>query len=425
MRVTNGMMQNNSLSALYTNMGRMDKLFYQMNTLKKIQRPSDDPIIAGRSLKLRLNVMEAEQYANNVDEATSWMSVTEAALKNTTEIIKTIREKCNYAANGTHTPEDRQKIVDEIEQLAEQLKQEANVTYAGRYVFSGYKTDQPVFLDKDTSLGENLDLLQDLHIKGEATLTNGSILKAGTVFEKGTVFEADIKLNGKTYKAGEALVEDVKLNGDLPITTDVSFNGTAVVKGPERDPKTGEIMKDPAGNPVKGSTLAGGKDTDGKAIGSKLPKGTLNPKVFGYVEGQDIEYEIGTNNTIAVNITGMPDMVSKMMGNIEEMLTQLKDPNKTDAELNTIFTDMIGEMDDRLAETSKMESELGAKQNRLEYTQERLNDDKTNFTELLSNTENVDLEEVYVEFNTQYMVYQSALQATSKIVMNSLADFLR
>lgn len=397
MRVTNGMMQNNSISALYTNMGRMDKLFYQMNTLKKIQRPSDDPIVAGRSMKLRLNVMEAEQHASNVDEATAWMSVTEAALKNTTEIIKSIREKANYAANGTHTAEDRQKITDEITQLYEQLKQEANVTYAGRYVFSGYKTDQPVIFEKDTNLSEDVELKKSLSTTGKTTIIEGSTLKAGTVLKE------DITIEGVDYKAGDVLGADVKLTADVTFEKGVDLAEGSTLKGAVKDPITGEITKE----------------------GTKLPKGTLNPNVLGYVDTQDISYEVGTNTTIEINTKGVPDMMHKFEKNIADMLEALKDPTKTDAEINELFTGMLEEMDDRLAETSQMESELGSKQNRLQYTQERLNDDKTNLTELLSNTENVDIEEVYVEFNTQYMVYQSALQATSKIVMNSLADFLR
>jgi flagellar hook-associated protein 3 FlgL len=90
MRVTNGMIRNNMLNSLYTNMNRLDTLYNQMNTLKKVQRPSDDPIITGRALKLKLNVLETQQHQHNVKEATSWMEVSQTALSNVTEIIKDI-----------------------------------------------------------------------------------------------------------------------------------------------------------------------------------------------------------------------------------------------------------------------------------------------------------------------------------------------
>ncbi len=61
---------------------------------------------------------------------------------------------------------------------------------------------------------------------------------------------------------------------------------------------------------------------------------------------------------------------------------------------------------------------------RIDYVKSRLTEQKTTFKNLLSETEDVDIEETYVEFNTQYATYQSALKATSKIITNTLADYL-
>lgn len=420
MRITQGMIQNSSLNTMYNNMNNLNSLYNQMNTLKKIQRPSDDPIIAGRSLKLRLNVMESEQHSNNVDEATSWMSVTEAALKNTTEIIKDIRTRAVQASNGTLTTEDRNKIVSDMKQLYNQLKQEANVTYAGRYVFSGYKTDQPVFLekatklDKDTELKQEMKLVEDMKVDADLTLGGDITIKAGTVINE------DIKLPAGAI--ADPLPEGVEkdaVTGELTIK--------ASTGDPKQPLKADVIIKAgttlPAGTTIpQGASIPAGTTLP---AGITLPAGTLNPAIHGYTEGQRIEYEIGVNNTLDVNTLGMPEMMNKLLGNIENMINTISDPNVTDEQLNKMFTGMIEEMDSRLKETSVMTADLGSKQNRLEYTQSRLKDDKTNYTELLSNTEDVDLEDIYVEFNTQYMIYQSGLQATSKVIMNTLADFLR
>lgn len=422
MRITQGMIQNSSLNTMYNNMENLNSLYNQMNTLKKIQRPSDDPIIAGRSLKLRLNVMEAEQYSENVDEATSWMSVTEAALKNTTEIIKDIRTRCVQASNGTLTSEDRMKIVSDMKQLYSQLKQESNVTYAGRYVFSGYKTDQPVFLEKETKLEKDTELKESMRLTGDMQLLAETELKGDVTIKAGTQIKTDIQLEITDIKTPDLSVtplpEGIEVNGDT-VTIKAGTNTTLL--GVDVTIKEGTKLQAsttlPKGTQIpKGTVLS---------AGTTLPEGILNPNVHGYSEGQDIEYEIGVNNTLNVNTLGMPEMMNQLLGNIEDMIAQINDESMTDEQLNTVFTEMIGHMDERLKETSKMTADLGSKQNRLEYTQSRLKDDKTNFTELLSNTEDVDLEEVYVEFNAQYMIYQSGLQATSKIIMNTLADFLK
>lgn len=387
MRITNGIIQNNAMNSLYTNMGSLDKLMTQMNTLKKIQRPSDDPIVAGRSMKLRINVMESEQHSNNVDEATAWMSVTETALSNMTEIIKSIQERCTQAANGgTMTKDDREKVASDIEQLYEQLKQESNVTYAGRYVFSGYKTDQPVFLNDPHTLKEDVTINQDLKISGDMTFTGPMEIEEDIKDSEGNILVAK----------GTKIDEDGNTTDGGGTTVAVSI------------PK-GTVL-------AKGTTLP---------KGANIPAGMINPEVLGAAGNQNIEYEIGVNNTIDVNTTGVPGFMQELMSDMEHMMKVLRDPDATEEELDAMFTGMIGEMGDHLSSVSEMTSDLGSKQKRLEYTQSRLKDDKVNLTELLSQTEDVDIETTYVEFNTQYMVYQSALQATSKVMMNTLADFLR
>lgn len=56
MRITNKIMQRNNLSNINTNKVYQDKLSTQMSTQKKVSRPSDDPVVSIRALRLRSNV---------------------------------------------------------------------------------------------------------------------------------------------------------------------------------------------------------------------------------------------------------------------------------------------------------------------------------------------------------------------------------
>lgn len=81
-------MQNNNLTNINMNKVLQDRLSTQMSTEKKISKPSDDPVIAIRALRLRGNVTEVTQYySKNIPDAESWLNVTEGALKNTSSII--------------------------------------------------------------------------------------------------------------------------------------------------------------------------------------------------------------------------------------------------------------------------------------------------------------------------------------------------
>lgn len=81
MRITNKIMQNNNLTNINNNKIMQDKLSTMMSTGKKINRPSDDPVIAIRALRLRSNVTEVTQYfGKNIPDAESWLDVTEGAM---------------------------------------------------------------------------------------------------------------------------------------------------------------------------------------------------------------------------------------------------------------------------------------------------------------------------------------------------------
>lgn len=143
MRITNNMMINNTLYNINGNKVNVDKLNNQMSSQKKIQRPSEDPVIAIRSLRLRSTLSEIEQYyERNIPDAEAWMDVTETALLNMEELLKDIRTQCVYGANDPLTAEDRKAILTQLEKLREQIYSEGNADNAGRTVFTGYRTNQ-------------------------------------------------------------------------------------------------------------------------------------------------------------------------------------------------------------------------------------------------------------------------------------------
>lgn len=144
MRITNNMLINNMMHNLSNNLTRTQKYQYQLATGKKIRLPSDDPIVAAKALKLRTDVSEIQQFKRNTDDAINWMDITESTLNQITELVHRMREITNQAANGTNTAEDVEKIKAEAEHLKKQLIDLANTTYAGRYIFSGFKTDKPL-----------------------------------------------------------------------------------------------------------------------------------------------------------------------------------------------------------------------------------------------------------------------------------------
>ena len=88
MRVTNNMITSNTKSNINANKVLVDKYNTQMTTQKKINKPSDDPVIAIRSLRMQTSLSHIDQYLNNnISDANSWLNVTDTALENMKTIL--------------------------------------------------------------------------------------------------------------------------------------------------------------------------------------------------------------------------------------------------------------------------------------------------------------------------------------------------
>ncbi|MBQ8032018.1 MAG: flagellar hook-associated protein FlgL [Butyrivibrio sp.] len=152
MRITNKIMQNNSLYNINNNKVTEDQLNTMMSTGKKITRPSDDPVIAIRALRLRSNVSQLSQYyEKNAKDAESWLQVTADALSTITDVLTDCVKQATKGANKDLTLDDLDTIITQMDALAQEYYSTGNVDYAGRYVFTGYRTDTALTYDKTTT----------------------------------------------------------------------------------------------------------------------------------------------------------------------------------------------------------------------------------------------------------------------------------
>ena len=158
MRITNSMIMNNAGGNINGTKVLVDKRNTQMTTQKKIQRPSEDPVIAVRSLRLQTTLSKVNQYyEKNIPDAESWMNVTETALSNIKDIITDMRTLANRGATETLTQDDRNTILSQMKALQEQVYNEGNADYAGRTVFTGYRTDKRLtFVGEDLKTSYNI-----------------------------------------------------------------------------------------------------------------------------------------------------------------------------------------------------------------------------------------------------------------------------
>lgn len=198
MRITNKIMQRNNLSNINTNKIYQDRLSTQMSTQKKISRPSEDPVVAIRALRLRSNVTEITQYySKNIPDARSWLSITEDALVNLSEIITDMIGQCTKGSNAPLKTADRQIILEQLQALGDEIYATGDADYAGRYVFTGFRTDTSLSFLQEEKIRYTMTEQLDKSVIDTVTKVNtGKVLDINSAnFNSGdmkTIVEQDI-----------------------------------------------------------------------------------------------------------------------------------------------------------------------------------------------------------------------------------------
>ena len=482
MRITNQMTTNKMLLNITRNMNAVDNLYTQLTTGKKIQMPSDNPIIASRALKFRTNIAETNQYLSNVAQGISWMQITEQALSNTMESLISVKELCTEGASGNYNIDNKKTFADELQSLLAQLETEMNVTYAGRYVFSGYRTDKPPTILEDGQ-AVDYDITQSL------TAANIEHAKVYTKQNPDAPVVSEVNKLKLPYSASNNVtMNEIRIVGANGSTVAMTLNGTTTPQLISVPAAAGTNAYNPGDDEVyyvqdtgeiilgKNAMAAVSANADGRIDLdyhiTNLDKGDLNPEVYFdchdninnktyTMTGQNIQYEFGVNTRVPINNMAKDSLTASLYGDLRALLNlvngvQLTPENqlidkysnpphslqgdalteavqKQRAEekqyfngvLQNAFSNMLGIIEDHTSQASKEYTQLGSRMNRLEMIQNRLTQDRLSYETLKSENEDVDYLEATMNLNAANYVYQMALKAGGSIMQTSLADFIR
>ena len=376
MRVTNSMITEHSKTNINGTKQMVDKYNTQMTDQKKISKPSDDPVVAIRSLRLRNTLAEVDQYyEKNIPDAESWLDVTETALTNMSKIVKDIYTQCVNGSNDTLTADDRNILLKNLTALKSQLYAEGNADYTGRTIFTGFKTNSPLTFEK-ADANANYSIAQNLNINNIteknyyadilALPTDDTQIKAGIpianemkemphdrirlAYEEldGTVAPQinvnGIPLNGMAIQYKDSTGTTINTTASVSTMSYASWYGADFAVADDQVlyiPETGELV---LGKGVSQSMKADAKtnpnwsmaieyNKKGFQKGEVVPEmyfdctNITDPVVANHVnftkKNQDIEYLISENQTLKVNTQASDDgILSTAIGREIDELTE-------------------------------------------------------------------------------------------------------
>lgn len=147
---------------------KMEDLQLKGTSLKRIRRPSDDPISNVESLTLKSTQKNNEQYLRNTNYALLQLNTTEKSLEQLSDLLVRIKEIAIQQSSDFYDQNIRNNISNEIIQIRNQILAIANKRIGNRHIFAGYTTLTPPFnVDGDYfgDLGQiKLEIAKDFYI---------------------------------------------------------------------------------------------------------------------------------------------------------------------------------------------------------------------------------------------------------------------
>ena len=482
------------MNNIWRNARHLNNLVQQIESTKQIQRPSDDPMRANRALRYRTILSENEQFVSNVDRGLAWMEVTESSFNNiltgtpsNPSIMQRLYTRLVEAAQtGTNHIEDQRAMIEEMRQFLYQLTEvEMNQTYMGRYVFSGFHTDQPPVLRQDNR-NANYVVQQTFQLHDiETTIafhrpnpTTRPVTFEGVHIMKLPFANNDITtLNfANTTPAGVP---------DLGISVN-GFSGFTILERNSTDPDayipedfdaasnpvihfirdTGELVMS---DEVRQQFFASGEISVTYEVNG-LREGDLNPRIYFpswdmstnppaafHAASESIELEISARSHITINSHASNVITDKLVADLRRLIDFADSLVSTDSAVlrefygatytgddltsaivrfesdeNTIFAGMMHDRINNMlesvtrymADAQREQTNLGSRMMRTDMIRIRLEEDEISYTALLSETIDTDIAGTIVRKDGAEAAFNNALFAISRATQLSLADFI-
>lgn len=395
MRVTMGSQMMFTRSSIGNSYSQLVELQERVATGKMLVRPSDNPVLASRTLDLSQQIHNMSQFVSNAGMARDFMARTSVALDGVHGQVNELITLAQESINSTMGPEARTALATQIESIGRQMEDLARTQHLGRYIFSGQRTDVPP-----------LGIVHTLSGPG-AFAPQGA---AGTLSINGVSVDV---LAGDTADALAARINAAGIPGGVTASADAGGALSLTVM-------TGSVKPSTEVSASGGYTLA---DIFGGVPQDKVQEG------FTYAgDNAAIKMQVSPHSVIDVsvsaaqvfNLDGAADASAPDLFEVARSLrAAIESGNvpETEAQMANLEAARERLLSQRVS--------MGGRIRNLEGGVSHLEMTQANLKELKSMTEDADIAQAVVDLKTQEQVYQASLFSASSMFRLSLMDYLR
>jgi flagellar hook-associated protein 3 FlgL len=144
------------MTGLQNNLSRLGKLQEQLSSGKMIALPSDSPTGTVSAMQMRSEMRVVQQYTRNAEDGLGWLGTLDTTLTSSLDQVRRVRDLAlqGMTTGVAGTPQAREAIAVEVDNIRESLVALANTRYLDRPLFGGTTTSPNAYDETGAYLGD-------------------------------------------------------------------------------------------------------------------------------------------------------------------------------------------------------------------------------------------------------------------------------
>jgi len=393
---------------------RMNELSEKMASQERIKDLRNDPLGAGRAVRLDSESRRMARYDRNIDVVRGNLAVTEGYMREAVDVLQRVNEIAVQGANGIYSKEQTASMAEEVDQLLKELIQIGNArSEEGNSIFAGTQIHMDAFRPRVGPVaGSGVERIVSVDYTGsiganQAEIDRGAFIQTG--LPGNVAFWAE---NQQLYAAVDATAyrvqQDASIRVDgVEIRLAAGDNVAAIIAKINDSAAPVRASLDPVQNSL--------------VLQGTRPHEIWLEDLGGATVLQDVGLLRGGDAAPPGNLA---PAARPFGGSVFDMVIHLRDRLFAGDAGETGGSGLRG-IHQAIESLTTTMADIGARDERLALVSGRLNYEIPEVQGLLSREVDIDLSKAITDLRMLEHTHQAALGTTARILRPTLLDFLR
>ncbi|WNY66561.1 flagellar hook-associated protein 3 [Borreliella lusitaniae] len=420
-RVSHPLTYENLKTATAEQESKITKLLENLYKGKRITKLRNDPTGVTHAIRLDNDIFKLNVYIKNIGISKSKLRYAEGYLQSLTNILTRAKEIAIQGASGTYETDDKKMISKEVNALLEDVVAIANAKGPDGYsIFSGTKIDSEAFkvtrenkISKTSKEGEGPQIIKVEYTGNQAekkTEVYNEVYMSNNYpgnkifFSQNQNIISSINTNGFTVKEDTKIyIDNIEIGltiGDTALDIIAKINESSAPVEASIDPVLNSLS-------IKTTTPHQMWITEAKESNVLQTLGILTK-----------------NNDTKLPPYNLSSSTEIRSRSIFDALIELRDTLYNNKE-ELVGSRSLAEIDESLKRLLTSVADLGAKENRLDRSYERISKEAADMKEDMVQYTDLDVTKAITNLNMASLAYQVSLGISAKIMQTTLLDFLK